>query len=178
MSVNTGHLLSGELNNEASSNLRHSWQCDCSRCETLRIHQELLLVHGTPESDMLYFPETGTQDRLRETSREEIIQRIGMVDAKVILCGHTHLPREVRLNHGCLIVNPGCVGLPAYADDMPHPHIIENRTPHARYAILEKTDKSWNAEFIIVEYDWLFASQAAVRHGREDWGKCILTGYC
>ncbi len=103
-------------------------------------------MHGTPESDMLSFLETVTPDGLREASREEIIQRTGMVDAKFILCGHTHLPREVRLNHGCLIVNPGCVGLPAYADDMPHPHIIENRTPHARYAILEKTDKSWNAD--------------------------------
>ena len=67
-----------------------------------------------------------------------------------ILYGHTHLPREARLNNDCLIVNPGSIGLQTYADDMLHPHITENGTPHARYAIPEKTDKSWSKEFISV----------------------------
>ena len=31
-------------------------------------------------------------------------------DYPVMLCGHTHVPRAVRLKDGRLIVNPGAVG--------------------------------------------------------------------
>lgn len=145
---------------------------------TLRINQDVLLVHGTPDDDMTYFLETVTPDGLRAATLEEITQRAGTSDAKVILCGHTHLPRKVSQINGGIIVNPGSVGLPAYADDNPYPHVIENGTPHARYAILTKTENTWDVEFIAIEYDWGFASQSAACHGRGDWAKCILTGYC
>ncbi|MCX8956068.1 metallophosphoesterase [Erwinia psidii] len=156
----------------------HHWAWLKSLPVALRLHQDLLLVHGTPENDMTYFLHTVTAVGVREATPEEITHRAGASDAKVILCGHTHLPRRVRLDNGCLLLNPGSVGLPAYADDNPYPHLIENGTPHARYAIITKTDNGWEMEFVAVEYDWAFASQAAACHGRDDWAKCILTGYC
>jgi Predicted phosphoesterases, related to the Icc protein len=58
----------------------------------------------------------------------------------LILCGHTHVARVVRLRDGRLIVNPGSVGSPGYRDTHPFPHVIEAGTPDARYAILELAD--------------------------------------
>ena len=58
----------------------------------------------------------------------------------LILCGHTHIARAVRLRDGRLIVNPGSVGSPGYRDIHPFPHVVEAGTPDARYAILELTD--------------------------------------
>ncbi len=144
---------------------------------TILINQDVLLVHGTPDDDMTYLLETVTPNGLREATPQEINQRVGISNAKVILCGHTHLPRIVTRNNGSIIVNPGSVGLPAYFDDNPYPHVIENCTPHARYAILTKKDDIWDVEFFAIEYDWGFASQMAACHGRNDWAKCILTGY-
>ena len=58
----------------------------------------------------------------------------------LILCGHTHIARAVRLRDGRMIVNPGSVGSPGYRDVHPFPHVIEAGTPDARYAILELGD--------------------------------------
>ena len=60
----------------------------------------------------------------------------------LILCGHTHVARAVRLRDGRMIVNPGSVGSPGYRDTHPFPHVIEAGTPDARYAILELADGS------------------------------------
>jgi len=45
----------------------------------------------------------------------------------VFLCGHTHVPRAVRLRDGRLIVNPGAVGVQ-----------FNHGSPDARYAIVER----------------------------------------
>ena len=62
----------------------------------------------------------------------------------LILCGHTHLPRVVALSSGQLVVNPGSVGLPAYADDAPVAHAMQTFSPHASYAILESGPSGWD----------------------------------
>jgi hypothetical protein len=51
-----------------------------------------------------------------------------------------------------LIVNPGSVGLQAYDDEHPHPHVVENGAPHARYAIVEKP-AGWQVDLRAVPYD-------------------------
>ena len=43
--------------------------------------------------------------------RAEILELLGGVREPVILCGHSHIPRVVRLSNGQMIVNPGSVGL-------------------------------------------------------------------
>ncbi len=70
----------------------------------------------------------------------------------MIVCGHTHIPRLVRLANGQTIVNPGSVGVAAYSDDAPVPHAMENYSPDASYAILEKT-AGWDVTFRKVPYD-------------------------
>jgi len=113
----------------------------------LMLDDDVLMVHGTPASDLVYFLETVTPDGCRAATPDEIAQRAGDETASLILCGHTHVPRAATLEDGRLIVNPGSVGLQAYADEHPHPHRIENGTPHARYATVSRTAAGWHAEF-------------------------------
>jgi putative phosphoesterase len=143
---------------------------------TLRLSDDVLLVHGTPESDLTYFLETVTEAGLRPATRAEIHERAGDTDAAVVLCGHTHIPRTIRLDDGRLIVNPGSVGLPAYDDDRPYPHVIETGSPHARYAIIDGEDGKWSAELLEVSYDWEEAARYAEAGGRVDWARALRTG--
>lgn len=144
--------------------------------ETMKISDDILLVHGTPDSDLVYFLETVAEDGLRAATRAEIVERAGAASASLILCGHTHVPRIVRLDDGRLIVNPGSVGLPAYDDDQPFPHVVETGSPHARYAIATMTDGAWSAELCAVEYDWEQAARDAEANGRADWARALRTG--
>jgi len=107
----------------------------------------------------------------------EIVRDLG--DAArwpVILCGHTHVPRLIQLKNGPLILNPGSVGLPAYDDDLPVPHFMETFSPHASYAILEKSAHGWTASFHRVAYDWTAAANRARELGRADWAQGIEFG--
>jgi diadenosine tetraphosphatase ApaH/serine/threonine PP2A family protein phosphatase len=67
------------------------------------------------------------------------------ISARIILCGHTHVPRVIRLRDGRMIVNPGSVGLPGYDGQAPVSYVVEVGTPHACYAILERTKGGWSA---------------------------------
>lgn len=144
---------------------------------TLRLNEDVLMVHGTPTSDLIYLLETVTPDGMRAATDEEIKQRLATADAKVILCGHTHIARVVRLSDGRLIVNPGSVGLQAYADDHPYPHVVEVGSPHARYAMLSFAERQWQAELFTVDYDWQEAASEAEANGRSDWAIALRTGF-
>ncbi len=143
---------------------------------TLRLSADVLLVHGTPASDLAYFLETVTEEGLRAATPAEVQQRAGSVDAAVILCGHTHLQRVMTLDDGRLIVNPGSVGLPAYDDDRPHPHLVESGSPHARYAVVSKGESGWTVDLHSIEYDWEQAARDAEANGRMDWSRALRTG--
>ncbi|MBC8057638.1 MAG: metallophosphoesterase family protein [Rhizobiales bacterium] len=157
---------------------------------TLRLGDQVFCCHGTPESDITYFLETVVAgfagvglgaNGVRAATLGEATARAG--DAMVgvphalILCGHTHLPRAMRLADGRLVVNPGSVGLPGFDDDHGQPHVIENRAPHARYALLERTAAGWNVTLRAVAYDWEAAAQRAEREGRPDWAGTLRTGF-
>jgi len=144
--------------------------------ETLLLPGGVLMVHGTPASDLAYFLETVTRSGLRAATPAEVEERARGADAALILCGHTHVPRLVRLGDGRLIVNPGSVGLPAYADDRPFPHVVENGSPHARYALVEQRGEAWSAELIAVDYEWEAAARDALGNGRADWAVALRTG--
>jgi predicted phosphodiesterase len=144
--------------------------------ETLWLCDEVLLVHGTPASDLGYFLETVTERGVRPATLDEVTARAGTVDARLILCGHTHLARAMRLPDGRLIVNPGSVGLPAYADDRPFPHLIETGAPHARYATVSDDRGQWEVNFHMVAYDWEQAARDADALGRPDWERALRTG--
>ncbi|VWD57862.1 metallophosphoesterase [Burkholderia lata] len=146
--------------------------------ERMTLGDDVLMVHGTPDSDLVYFLETVTPDGCRAATPDEIARRAGDEPASLILCGHTHIPRTAKLDDGRLIVNPGSVGLQAYADDLPHPHRIETGSPHARYAMVSRTAAGWNVEFHAVEYDWHTAAATAASRGRDDWTVALRTGRC
>lgn len=144
---------------------------------TLRLTDEVFLCHGTPDSDLDYFLETVTPEGVRAATDDEVEARAFGCDAPVILCGHTHIPRQRTLANGRLVVNPGSVGLPAYDDVRPFPHMMETGTPHARYALIERNRSGlWAADFLTVAYDWQAAAQVAAAHGRADWAMALRTG--
>ena len=78
----------------------------------------------------------------------EAIERLAAgIEQSLILCGHSHVPRAVRLRDGRMIVNPGSVGCPGYRDNLPFPHLMETGTPDACYAVLELRTGRWQATF-------------------------------
>ncbi|MGY4831438.1 metallophosphoesterase family protein [Sphaerotilaceae bacterium SBD11-9] len=154
---------------------------------TLRWQADVLLCHGTPTSDLTYLMETVTPDYapgkdpgVRAATRAELQGRLGDamsgVPHALILCGHTHVPRCERLEDGRMVVNPGSVGLPAYDDDHPHFHLIENGAPQARYALLTRKPGGWGVKLRRVDYDAEAAARQAERHQRPDWAVALRTG--
>lgn len=138
---------------------------------------EVLLCHGTPANDAEYFLESVEPGRLRAASAQEISSRLGATRARVIVCGHTHVPRMVRTASGQMLVNPGSVGQPAYDDDQPVYHAVESGAPDARYAIIEARAAGWSAQLIGVPYDHASMAALARRHGRPDWEHILRFGY-
>lgn len=141
-----------------------------------RFSADVMLCHGTPASDLEYFLETVAPDDFRAATQPEIDARLGDVDAALIACGHTHVPRMARASSGQLIVNPGSVGLPAYDDIHPHPHAVETGSPNARYAIVDKRDGDWTCRLISVPYDHTSMAALALANGRPDWSHALATG--
>ena len=135
----------------------------------------LRCVHGTPGSDLQYLLETVVPNGLRVATDDEVTQRLAGLQTELLLCGHTHLPRDRRL--GTLrIVNPGSVGLPAYDDIHPHPHVVETGSPHARYAVVERLADAWRVSLRAVAYDWETAARQAEANGRGDWADALRSG--
>ncbi len=156
--------------------------------QTLRLADGVFCCHGAPESDLAYFLETVVPGYagpgapgLRAATQAEAGERAGEamrgVPNAVILCGHTHVPRVMRLADGRLVVNPGSVGLQAYDGGHPHPHVVENGSPHARYAILRQEADGWQVELRSVPYDCEAAAALAESNGRGDWADALRTGF-
>ena len=134
--------------------------------------------HGTPTDDTRYLlSRPAANGAMRPATEPEIVDRLEAIDTPLVLCGHDHLPRVVRLGDGRTIVNPGSVGCPAYTDDDPIPHRVENGSPHARYAIATLChDGPPNIEPIAVPYDGSAAAFEAESNGFPDWASWLRTG--
>ena len=94
-----------------------------------------------------------------------------------MLCAHSHLPRLTQVTGELMVLNPGSVGCPGYADPTPPAHVSEAGSPHARYAMLVRDKGHWIAEHIAVDYDWDAASRRAADNGREEWARALATGF-
>ncbi|MBV8465965.1 MAG: metallophosphoesterase family protein [Burkholderiales bacterium] len=139
--------------------------------------EDVQLCHGTPTSDLTYFFETVTPAGARLATAAEIAERLGTSDARLVACGHTHMPRMMRDAAGRLLVNPGSVGLPAYRDGAPYDHVIENGGTDTRYAIVERSAEEWTGSLIAVPYDFEAAAKQAAINDRPDWAHALRTGY-
>jgi len=155
---------------------------------------DVLLCHGTPASDLVYFMETvipgfgvDGQRGVRAASLDELATRAAEMpagdtrsglSAALVLCGHTHVPRAMAVPGGPLVVNPGSVGVPAYDDIHPHPHWIENGSPEARWALVERGPHGdWHVQLRATPYDWRAAAARAQANGRGDWADALGTGF-
>lgn len=101
---------------------------------------QVVLVHGSPRqvNEYLY------ADR-PEASLERLLD---MVQADVLVCGHTHLPYLRQLGSGRHVINAGSVGKPKDDD------------PRAGYVVLSAEGNELAVEFVRVRYDVEKAAQA------------------
>jgi len=155
----------------------HHWTWIASLPPVLWLRDDIYLCHGTPSDDLDYLLEEVDPAGAHPAPHDLVAARVTGIAASLILCGHSHLPRAVRLSDGRTIVNPGSVGLPAYDWDRPYFHKMENGTPHARYAVIEQTADGWNVETVLVAYDWQRAAAQADTNGRPDWATALRSGY-
>ena len=97
--------------------------------------RSVVLVHGTPTSNTLYWHEDRSDDFCRTMG-----EQAGLSPGDVIAFGHTHVP-WVREVDGIWYVNAGSVGRPKDGDW------------RACYAVLDLTDDEPSVEFVRTEYD-------------------------
>lgn len=142
------------------------------------LFKEVLLCHGTPASDQTYWLERIEPDGgVRNATIKEIEAEAEGISASLIVCGHTHLPRLVRLRDGRVVLNPGSVGCPGYDDVMPVYHRMQTGTPNASYAVAQKSGDDWLVTFRSVPYDNRRMVDLARTNGRNEWASALETGW-
>jgi predicted phosphodiesterase len=145
---------------------------------TLMHRDEVFLCHASPRDDAAFWLDYVTDDGSVRASHIDAIEAGAEgINAQVMLCGHTHIPRVVCLRDGRMIVNPGSVGLPGYDGQVPVPYVVEIGTPHACYAILEHTREGWSATIRYVPYDNAVMAALARSKGMPAWASAIATGW-
>ncbi|PFL16085.1 YfcE family phosphodiesterase [Bacillus cereus] len=140
------------------------------------IVDDILFCHGTPTSDEVYLLEEMGENGAVLKSEKNIMDQLQNIKQKIIVCGHTHIPRVVYLVNGKIVINPGSVGLPAYKDELPVMHKMESGTPHAKYVVIEDILGEWVIEQISVPYNWEEAAGLAAQQERYDWAQALKTG--
>jgi len=145
---------------------------------TLVYCDDVYLCHAAPSDDAAFWLDyVDAEGAVRPSPIESIEAAAKGIDASLILCGHTHIPRVVRLRDGRMIVNPGSVGLPGYDGQTPVPYKVEVGTPDACYAILERTRAGWSTAIRYVPYDCAAAAEMARSRGWRIWASALATGW-
>jgi diadenosine tetraphosphatase ApaH/serine/threonine PP2A family protein phosphatase len=135
--------------------------------ETLALLDDVFLCHGTPTSDEdPWLDGWWTGRTSTQPDEEHVAAKAEGFDYPVLLCGHTHIPRAVRLRDGRLIVNPGSVGIQ-----------FNIGSPDARYAIIERRDGKFYPAFYAVPYDHFGAARQAEANGFPQWREALVTGW-
>jgi diadenosine tetraphosphatase ApaH/serine/threonine PP2A family protein phosphatase len=136
---------------------------------------DALLCHGTPTDDTVYLLSRVSAGALAMRSGGEIDALLGSVAQRLVLCGHDHTQR-LAVRGEQVIVNPGSVGCPAYVDDVPEDHVVENGSSHARFAVVHPESGFHAAEWLAVPYDAPRAAAEARGNGFPEWAMWIATG--
>jgi hypothetical protein len=55
--------------------------------------------------------------------------------------------------------------------------VLQLGSPHARYAIAERTSSGWAVDLVAVPYDWEAAARLAEQHDRPEWSRPLRTGF-
>ena len=133
--------------------------------------------HATPTNDSDYLVESLVPGGWTLRTRRQIASHLVGVSSPLVLCGHTHVPQFVRIDEQRAIVNPGSVGLPAYADTQPIRHSMQAGSPEARYAIVDVHGSKLSVAHRSVPYDHRRAAQMAMDAGFADWVPALMSGY-
>jgi predicted phosphodiesterase len=112
-----------------------------------QIGPTVMLVHGTPTLNTLYW----TEDR-PDSFRTKMAQLAGARPGDVLAFGHTHLPWHAE-EDGVHFVNTGSVGRPKDGDW------------RASYVLLDVNASGVGVELVRVEYDVARASRAILESG-------------
>lgn len=144
--------------------------------DTMVLDDDYFLCHGTPTSDTDYLLEKVTPEGVKLRDSVELDSRLKAIEQPVILCGHSHMQHVVYTSSGKWIVNPGSVGLPAYDDDLPYPHVMESGHPHANYCVITAGKDGYYFRQAAVPYDWEAAAACAQKNNRGDWARWLRTG--
>jgi len=139
------------------------------------IHSHIYCCHASPESDSTYLLESLKSDYITVKDYQEIDQILKDIKQKVVVCGHSHVSKIVKTDNRT-ILNTGSVGLPAYDDELPIPHKMENFNSYARYSILTLSEDSVDIEQVAISYNYEAAARMAEENNRNDWAKWIRTG--
>ncbi|MGX1789114.1 metallophosphoesterase family protein [Bosea sp. NPDC055332] len=131
--------------------------------------------HASPKDDDTYLLDEIEGGRLVAARPETVEALIGTAGSAVVLCGHSHQPRLLRLDNGIVVINPGSVGNPAYNATQPSHHVSESGSPYARFAVVTMAD-AIEIEHHAVAYDWNGAARRAEANGRTDWAHALRTG--
>jgi diadenosine tetraphosphatase ApaH/serine/threonine PP2A family protein phosphatase len=146
--------------------------------KTAVFRDHVFLCHATPASDEVYWLESVAPDGAVTMASLDAIERAAAgLSQSLILCGHTHIPRVVRLRDGRIIVNPGSVGSPGYRDIHPFPHLMQAGTPDASYAILDLDSGRWRVTFRHVPYDHDAMAALARHNGQPELAAALATGW-
>jgi putative phosphoesterase len=128
---------------------------------------DIFLCHGTPQDDEKTWLDRFYNGRATVLPTEAEVAAVAEgLDYSLMLCGHTHIPRTLRLLDGRLIVNPGSVGMQ-----------LVRGTPDARYAILERRAAGWHTALFAVPYDHAEAGRIAVANGFPQWADSLTNGW-
>ena len=144
------------------------------------VWEGVFLCHAVPSDDITnWLDERGPGGRMHLQPLTEITRHAGGIGETLMLCGHTHVPRSVRLPDGRRIVNPGSVGNPSYRDGRWDKPVINNTaSPDARYAVIERVEDDWQVSLCSVPYDPSeMIARAKAQDGTEVWIQSISTGW-
>lgn len=131
--------------------------------------EDLAFFESLPIKRVLTFPELppltichGSPNRVNERmdpEKEATYEIMRNDNSSYILCGHTHVQREIR--HGEKVAwNPGSVGIQVDGGGK------------ARFMILHGTDNSWHQEFLDLEYDAETVIRQLAVSGLESYAPC------
>ncbi|NRA88397.1 MAG: metallophosphoesterase family protein [Rhizobiales bacterium] len=146
--------------------------------DTHLYNDEIFMCHGSPKSNLdMWMEQIMPNGAFALASQNQIENYAIGINHPIILCGHTHIPRIVRLSGGRILINPGSVGFPAFGEKEPVDFYMQNGIPDACYVILEKISNQWMPSFHYVPYDSLAAAEMAKIAGFDDWVSGLTTGW-
>ena len=139
------------------------------------IYNNIYCCHASPDNDTTYLLENLLPGYIAVKEYSEIDNKLKDIKQEIIVCGHSHVSRIVKTKNKT-ILNAGSVGLPAYDDELPIPHKMENFNSFAKYSIITLTENPVKIEQVAIPYDYEIAAKVAEKNERSDWAKWIRTG--